>query len=60
MILEEQLKEMRDELYKDFMVFIDKTAKYHSLTQQLMRMQNDLKKFQRKHNGGSSLEERRR
>jgi len=57
-ILEDQMEEMREDLHKDFISFITKTSKYHRLTEQHVRMCNEIKKFHRKHNGGSSLEEK--
>ena len=56
-ILEMKIKDLREELYNEFLQFIRKTAKYQSYEQELTRMHNELHKFHRKHNGGSSSEE---
>ena len=57
-ILDSQMNELREELYKDFLAFVRKTAKYHHLEQEQTRMHNELHKFHRKHNGGGSSEEK--
>ena len=55
-IIEEQLKELRDRLYTDFMSFIEKTGRYQALDKRLQEMQYKQKKFHRKHKGDTIKE----
>jgi len=51
-ILEDNIKELRDDLYKDFMVFIEKTQRYHRLTDEVRAMHKKLYRLQSKGKGG--------
>ena len=49
-ILEERMKNLRDELYDEFMSFIKKTAKYQYLNEEHTRMVKAFEKLQKKNN----------
>ena len=52
-IIENKMETLREELYKQFLDFINKTAKYHDLTREHEQMQKELERFEWKHKGGS-------
>ena len=55
-ILEQKMKDLRDEMYRQFMDFVTMTSKYHDLDREHSAMQKELERFQWKHKGGASSE----
>jgi hypothetical protein len=55
-ILKQQIDTMQNELYDQFLAFINKLSKHQDLARELDRMQKELAHFHRKHNRGSSSE----
>lgn len=53
-IIKEQLEAMSEELYKQFLEFVNNTAKYQELTRQYTMMCKELERFEWKHKGGLS------
>jgi hypothetical protein len=56
-ILQDQMQILRDEMYRMFMDFVNKTAKYQDLNREYLAMQKELERFEWKHKGGSSSDE---
>jgi len=50
------MKDLRDEMYRQFMDFVTMTSKYHDLDREHSAMQKELERFQWKHKGGLSSE----
>jgi len=56
-ILEQKMKDLRDEMYRQFMDFVTMTSKYHDLDREHSAMQKELHRFHKRTKGGLSSDE---